>query len=149
MMGIFKTLFGGNKEIPESTMSLDSATKIASAYGDILENNAPVPGTIADDSKLPYPKSVIKQALTILLHTNTDPQMKEHIKTAYLLLADWQVGVGQTNVGLDFTNMDPTDDPKKFAEQVLSQSGSAEKWDAMAQKERLQLKSELQGLGLS
>ena len=145
-MGIFSSLFGGNKEPSDSSMSVEYATKIAGAYGNILENNAPVPGTFADTSKLPYPKPIIKQALTLLLKSNTDIQVKDHIKTAYLFLADWQEGIGSTNVGLDLTGMDISADPMQLVEKITSQDNGIEKWQTIANEERQQLKTELDNL---
>ena len=145
-MGIFSSLFGGNKEPSDSSMSVEYATKIAGAYGNILENNAPVPGTFADTSKLPYPKPIIKQALTLLLSSNTDMQINEHIKTAYLLLADWQEGIGPTNVGLDITSMDISADPVQLAGKIASQDNDIEKWQTIANEERQRLKTELDNL---
>ena len=145
-MGIFSSLFGGNKKQSDSSMSVERATEIAGAYGDVLENNAPVPGTFADTSKLPYPKPIIKQALTLLLKSNTDIQVKDHIKTAYLFLADWQEGIGSTNVGLDLTGMDISADPMQLVEKITSQDNGIEKWQTIANEERQQLKTELDNL---
>jgi len=145
-MGIFSSLFGNNKKTSDSPMSVERATEIASAYGNVLENNAPVPGTFADTSKLPYPKSIIKQALTFLLNSNTDKQVKNHIKTAYLLLADWQEGVGPTNVGLDLTGMEISADPMQLVDKIASQNNDIEKWQTLGNEERQQLKTELDNL---
>lgn len=145
-MGIFSSLFGNNKKTSDSPMSVERATEIASAYGNVLENNAPVPGTFADTSKLPYPKPIIKQALTLLLSSNSDIQIKDHIKTAYLLLADWQEGIGPANAGLDITSMDISADPMQIAEKIASQDNDIEKWQTIANEECQQLKTELDNL---
>lgn len=46
---------------------------IVQAYGKILETSAPVPGTVADASKLPYPKQQIKDAIVAALRSTDDP----------------------------------------------------------------------------
>lgn len=53
---------------------------IVQAYGKILETSAPVPGTVADANKLPYPKQQIKDAIVAALRNTDDPKMKEHLK---------------------------------------------------------------------
>jgi hypothetical protein len=87
-----------------------------------------------------------KQALITLLKSNEDPQMLEHLKSSYWLLADWQDGVGNTNVGLDLSNMDLTADPIELAKQMSEQSNDNE-WKEKAEKERQQLRAELKELG--
>ena len=121
---------------------------IVQAYGKILETSAPVPGTVADASKLPYPKQQIKDAIVAALRSTDDPQMKEHLKVGYIQLADWQEGVGETNQGLDVSALDMNQDAESLAKAVFEQSSGSEKWTAMAQKEQEDLKQELQAMGL-
>lgn len=122
--------------------------RIVQAYGEILESSAPVPGTVADASKLPFPKQQIKDAIVAALRSTDDPQMKEQFKVGYIQLSDWQEGVGETNQGLDLSALDMNQDAKSLAKAVLEQSSGSEKWTAMAQKEQKELKEELLALGL-
>ena len=121
---------------------------IVQAYGKILETSVPVPGTVADASKLPYPKQQIKEAIVAALRSTDDPQMKEYLKVGYIQLSDWQEGVGETNQGIDVTGLDVNQDTESLANAVLDKSPGSEKWMAMAQKEQENLKRELQALGL-
>lgn len=57
--------------------------RIVQAYGKFLETSAPVPGMVADASKLPYPKEQIKDAIVAALRSTDDPQIKEHLKVGY------------------------------------------------------------------
>ena len=143
-MGLFKKIFGSKDKSTDSTMTFQQAADIAGAYGDVLVSI--VPGAIADASKLPHSKPIIKQALITLLKTNKDPQMIEHLKSSYWLLADWQDGVGQTNIGFDPSSIDITADPVELAKQLSAQSGNKE-WTEKADKERQQLRAELGDLG--
>jgi hypothetical protein len=121
---------------------------IVQAYGKILETSAPVPGTVADASKLPYPKQQIKEAIVAALRSTDDPQIREHLKIGYIQLSDWQEGVGETNQGLDVSALDMNQDAESLAKAVFEQSSGSEKWTAMVQKEQEELKRELKTLGL-
>jgi hypothetical protein len=121
---------------------------IVQAYGKILETSAPAPGTVADVNKLPYTKQQIKEALIAVLRSTDDPQMKEYLKIGYIQLADWQEGVGESNQGLDLSNIDLNQDAKSLAQQVLDQSVGSKNWATVVQKEQEALKQELQELNL-
>jgi hypothetical protein len=70
-MGLFKKLFGGQKRQEsglESVMTPSLAEKIIQDYGAILQSSAPLPGCVADVSKLPHPRERIKEALVAPRH---------------------------------------------------------------------------------
>lgn len=136
-----------NRESNSGNSNTD-LTQIIQAYGKTLETEAPTPGSVADASKLPYTKQQIKTAIIAALSSMDDPQMKEHLKVAYIQLSDWQEGVGETNQGLDVSAIDMNQDAESLAKAVLEQSSGSEKWTAIAQKEQETLKQELQQLGL-
>ncbi len=121
---------------------------IIQAYGKILEKSAPVPGTVADASKLPYPKQQIKDAIVAALRSTDDPDMKEQLKVGYIQLSVWQEGVGEISQGLDVSAIDMDQDAESLAEAVLEQSSGSETWMVKAQKEQEVLKQELMALGL-
>ena len=125
----------------------DEVMFIIQAYGKLLENYAPTPGCVADSSKLPYPKQEIKAALISGLKAIDDPQMKEHLKIAYIQLSDWQKGVGDTDQGIDFKNIDPNQSAEKLAKAIINQSSSKD-WGAIVLKEQDALKQELKDFGL-
>ena len=60
---------------------------IVQAYGKVLESEAPPPSAVADVTKLPYPKRVIKEALIAALKATEDSAMKNHLRTGYMELA--------------------------------------------------------------
>jgi hypothetical protein len=97
---------------------------------------------------LPFPKEKIKVALIIGLKSTNDFHVKEMLKVGDVQLADWQEGVGETDLGLDLSNMNLNDDPVKLAEQVLEKVSGHEKWKPVVQAEQEKLKQELFDLGL-
>jgi flagellar basal body-associated protein FliL len=136
-----------NHEQASESGDTDSV-RIIQAYGKILETSTPVPGTVADASKLPYPKQQIKDAIVAALRSTDDQQMEEYLKAGYIQLSDWQEGVGETNQGLDVSALDMDQDAESLAKAVFEQSSGSQKWPEMAQKEYKVLKQELQALGL-
>jgi len=137
--------YSGTSEVQSQA---NDVMAIIQAYGKALETEAPAPGSVADENKLPYPKDTIKEAIIAGLKSTDNDQMKEQLKVGYIQLADWQPGVGATNQGLDISSIDINQDTESLAKAVLEQSSGSEKWTAMAQKEQEALKQELQDLGL-
>lgn len=123
--------------------------KIASDYGAVLASSAaPAPGCVADAGKLPHRKEHIKEALVYALRVIEDPQMRNALKICYVSLANWQEGVGDTDVGADFTKIDPRADIHEFANRIASQASVWKNWSIKASAERESLVGELQKLGL-
>lgn len=95
-------------------------------------------GCITDAAGLPHAKKDIKNALALVLRATDDPTLRERLKSSYLLLADWQDGVGEPIV------------PARAAGQGAG-AGAWASWQAwqpkVLQDERA-LKAELQQLGL-
>ena len=148
-MGILDQIFRRKvKPTETSEMSPNTAMEIIQRYGAVLEHNAPAPGCVADSAKLPYRKDQIKEALIFGLGATNDPQIREFLKVGYLQLADWQDGVGDSDVGLDFTGLDPKSDIEKFAQSVVSQGDALEKWQPIVAAELDTLKKDLIELGV-
>ena len=140
------TLAAAAKKILAAHTSLN---KIASDYGAILASSAaPAPGCVADVCKLPHPKERIKEALVYAFRVIEDPQMRNALKICYISLANWQEGVGDTDIGVDFTKIDSNTEIHKLAKQITSQASAWEKWSLKARVERESLVGELQKLGL-
>jgi hypothetical protein len=147
-MGILGRFFGRSDEHKDrDQMSRERAVAIIQHYGAILEHDSPAPGCVADVGRLTYTKAQIKEALIIGLRATTDPQMRSFLQVGYLQLADWQEGVGDSDVGLDLTNVDPDTDVKKLAKSIAGQSGASEKWSPIVSAEQGILKRELIELG--
>lgn len=84
------------KDNPTTSHKLSQANVVAviEAFGETLETAAPDPDSVADASKLPYPKDTIKKAIIAGLKSTDDENMKEQLKYAYIRLADWQTADG-------------------------------------------------------
>jgi hypothetical protein len=147
-MRFLDKLFGRNAERTDASMSAQRAVEIIQRFGTVLEHEAPAPGCVADASKLPFPKDKIRQALIIGLRANSDPKMKEMLKVAYVELANWQVGVGAADLGLDTSKLDTGGDVEALAQAVLNQTEGQDKWQQQVQAEQAASKSQLEGLGL-
>lgn len=148
-MGLLDRIFGRTKSnCPIEQMTAAAAERIVQDYGAVLEFSAPAPGCVADVRNLPHSKERIKQALVFALRLSKEPQMREQMKIGYILLADWQEGVGNETVGIDFTKLDLNADPLDVAKRIASQGSAMEKWMPLVKAEQETLKLELQKLGL-
>jgi hypothetical protein len=140
------TIIGG--QAPSATITAGAAEKIVQEYGACLRSLS-IPGRfVMDAGSLPHPKELIKQALILALRLETDPKQREALKSGYIMLSDWQEGVGDEPVGLDVTKMDLNADPIELAKRIHDPLDRLNKWQAVAKEEREALKSELQELGL-
>ena len=72
--------------------------KIINDYGAAIEFRK---STFADVSELPYPKPVIKAAMIAAMQIVQDENAREALKTNFVLLADWQEGIGPGPHDLD------------------------------------------------
>lgn len=124
----------------------DDFKKIIDAYGIVMKTSLPAPGTVADVTKLPYPKQQIKDALIAGARSTDDSQNKEIVKYAYVELANWQENVGDSNIGFDLSNIDPNQDAKSLAKQVLEESEGTKYWMDKVKKEQEVLKQEWDGI---
>ncbi len=129
-------------------MNAAEAEAIIRAYGAVLVNSAPPPGTVADKSRLPVSKSMLKEAIMFALGATKDPIQKSHLRIAYLQLADFQEGVGAVDVALDVSRLDLQNaTPEELAQQVIEQTEGTEELQVLVQKEQEMLKQELQAAG--
>ena len=143
-MGIFSPLFFWNRQKPAS-LSGTTPQNVVADFGELLE--AHVPGTVADVEQLPYPKDEIKRDILLMLTVAKDPQLREHLKIAYIFLSEWQVGVGPTHKGLDAATIDFTKSPLDLANEVASRAEDVQKWQPIVKAEEEALIGELRKLG--
>jgi hypothetical protein len=148
-MGMFNRLF---KKVSarQDTLGLDMATaqSVVQDYRLFLETSAPLPGRVADERQLPHSKEHIKQAISVCISTIRDPGLNEHLKHGYLLLSAWQNGVGDENLGVDFTQLDLETDPVELADQIQRESDVMSTWNPLIKAEQSVLLTELQALGV-
>ncbi|MFQ5829534.1 MAG: hypothetical protein ACE5JD_10320 [Candidatus Methylomirabilia bacterium] len=144
-MGIFSRLFG-DKQKPAPSSSTEPHIVVAD-FGEVLATRVPVRGSVADVDELPYAKDQIKLATLIMLKVTNDPQLREHLKFAYVSLADWQAGVGPTHKGLDVTKLDRTKSALDLAKEVAARGEEMQKWQPIVKAEQEALIGELRKLG--
>lgn len=153
-MGFFKKLLGGKQKERETQMErvLPAANKIVNDYGHFMQSPTfPAPGCIADAKKLPYDKQTIKNALMLSMKLCDDSKIKEMLKVAYISLADFQNGIGETDVGLDirkFPNPQDIDfndrtQIKSVAKEMDSMMAFYEKFKKIVEEERRLLQEDV------
>lgn len=148
-MGMFNRLFR-KVGARQATRELDMATaqSVVQDYRIFLETSAPLPGRVADERRLPHSKEHIKQAISVCISTIRDPGLNEHLKHGYLMLSAWQIGVGDKNLGVDFTQLDLEADPIELADQIQRESKVMRKWNPLIKAEQSILLTELKALGV-
>jgi hypothetical protein len=119
------------------------AERIIQEYGTSLENHRPFSLSALDASNLPYPKEEIKKALIFGLRTASDSQRKEKLRVAYLLLANYQEGVGTEDQDFDLSDMDLNDDPMKLAAAISTKLEGGKDWRSIVETEHEILRQEL------
>lgn len=149
-MNLFKHLFGRTQARNDEFGALDlhTAQKVVQDYADFLDIAAPLPGRVSDESRLPYSKLHIKNALSVCINASCDPQLISHLKNGYLMLSAWQSGVGSRTVGVDFSSLNLAADPLEVAEAIQIQSEQVSRWTPIVKTEQANLASELRVLGV-
>lgn len=150
-MGILKRFFGKQESqpsTPDPKKPLDPF-QIIGDFGATIQERAQRSSYVIDESKLPYPKNKIKEAIIVALETNVAPQLMEHLKTAYIELCWWQKGVGPEDKlwGPDLLSIDRNQDPVELARQISEQDIDPS-WSEKIEAERESLVAELQRCGL-
>lgn len=133
-------------------MTAREAELIVNAYGKVLEYLGPIPGaTVADESKLPFPKEKIQAAILMALTSTSDREQRTILKNGFLFLADFQPDVGGQNIGLDITSVDVNklDDAAllAMAKNISGNSDCREQWLGRARAERQVLEQQLSAAG--
>lgn len=145
-MNFFKSLFGSKKKNAEFTPEL--IEKIIQDYGAVLEKQAPRPGCVADEERLPYLKKDIKKALMLGMKVATNNDTIELLKFGYLEIANWQNNVGLNNQGLDMTKIDLNGDPMAAINKFQELREEQGKWTEIVAAEKETLEKELEMVGL-
>jgi hypothetical protein len=143
-MSLFSRIFASKRQRTVATITPPNV--VVAEFGEILARG-PVPGSVADVQSLPYPKEEIKRSIIQILATATDPQLREHLKFAYVSLADWQVGVGPENQGLDVTKIDRVKPIQELLNDIGARGEEMNKWQPIVKAEQETLIADLQKLG--
>ena len=145
-MGILSRFFKGGKNDKETPMQFDQALKIIRKYGKLLEKSANKTMHVFDESKLPYPKEQIKEAIITVLHSDYDQQTKEILRAGYMELSSWQKGVGEKDIlyGYDVAGLNLNDSPENCIKSFLESNNERDNiWQPIVFKEMKALKQEI------
>jgi hypothetical protein len=77
------------------TVELTEALRLVSKLGEMMQRE---PISIRDTKRLPVSKEEMKAALKLLWSTLQTPDQRHHVEIAYLSLAYFQDGVGDTSI---------------------------------------------------
>jgi len=116
---------------------------VINSYGDVLKTSAPLPGKVADETKLPHKKRVIKEAIVWAFHHQQGERNKGQLKLAYAALARWQHGVGDKDQDLQASVGEGTLDVALLAGTGNKQAAEKKDWNTLVQIETETLKREL------
>src|SRR5690606_33582463 len=119
------------------------------AYVELMENGAPPPGGVADESLLPAPKQRMKEALAHALARAANDEFRSALIVGYLQLADYQPNVGKT---LGFTPeqlLEYQSTSKERLQELVAKLEELKPWQEKTKKESELLRSELKALGFS
>ena len=130
----------------EIISNFDEVEQIIQKYSLILQESAPAAGCVADESKLPYSKDVIKKAIVIALQNTESGEMAESLKVSYLMLANWQIGVGSSDHGIDFSKVTLDKTTFEIAQELTKSAQAIDAWSDVVNKEHEELKKELESL---
>ena len=140
------------EDIYLSPMTDEQVATIIESYGTVLEEKAKAPMFIADESKLPFPKDQIKNAILLALLISKERKVREYLKVAYLELVMWQMGVGDEDVqyGYLVSGHSLDDRPEYLAKDLLNDDdGMDDSWMSVIMEERNKLKLEIDKIRLS
>lgn len=129
-----------------SSMAVNDAIEIAQDYGGIMLHKSPAPFYISDVNKLPHPKDSIKQALMVILRTNGKQQVMDALKIGYLQLANWQEGVGETDLALGM--VDNAINGVDSVRGATIHPDEVDRWNDVLEEERIMLKDDLVSIGV-
>ena len=138
---------GGSKTPnPDSKESIEEKARqvmtVINTYGAFLmSEKAPAAGCIADTSKLPFPKALIKAALMVGIRTSSSSEAATHLTHGYYQLANFQDGVGEHDVGIDTTQLDMSS--PDLATRILEQAERHDQFSAKSEAENLQLREDI------
>lgn len=86
---------------------VSGANAVIARMGALLEGNS---GLFMDECRLPLSKAAMKAAFKIAMTVEHDPARFDWLKTGWILLADFQPGIGDTPLSLPPMPEKPTDE---------------------------------------
>jgi len=146
-MRIFTRLFGCTSARQQSVFM--QAQERVLDYARFLEREAPMPGRVLDESRLPHPKAQLKAALLTCISNTSDERIADHLRAGYMMLPAFQPGVGEPALGTDYSSLDLEQDPLTVAGQIERESETAARWGPRLDAEIRAAQQELYSLELA
>lgn len=137
------------QQLTTNEWSMERVEKIINDYGGALGQKSPGPnGMVADESQLPHPKIVIKQAILYMLEKGEPAdEQKDALLTGFFSLADFQPGVDGDETGVDVGSEEFMALPTEEQIRTLADNGLGQEWLEISARERDELVSELRREG--
>jgi hypothetical protein len=148
IQGHLETLHGkddGSQSSGESKSSFNAMQDIVRRYGRTLEAHATRGSIVSDVSMLPIPKDDLRKVLITLITAMPDGPQREQLKSGYMMLPDFQPGVGTRIIKID---PDMSKGVHRATTEVLDEAKEFERWSAITLAESTQLKLDLDKLAL-
>jgi hypothetical protein len=137
-MGLFRKLFGSKREaVDAGRLDLNKLQRTINEYGAILERQSKTGSVVYDESVLPLPKEDLRKALLMLIASIKDTQSRDQLKAGYLMLADFQAGIGSRTIAID---------PQADAATIAKQAGEVAHWQQVIAAEAARLRDDLLAL---
>lgn len=152
LFGAYSRQKFGRKQTKQESQTTQILYNIVNRYGAFMQSSAfPAPFCVADTKKLPYEKETIKGAFILLMRLCEDPKRKELLKYGYVSLANFQDGVGETDLGLDLEKLPKVKDidfnDGKTVAAIIKEAHvmthSADKFKEKVEQERLVLEKDV------
>lgn len=141
-MGLLRRLFGRKREaVDVGRLDLNELQRIVNEYGAVIELQSRTGSVVYDESTLPVPKEDLRKALLMLIASVRDTQSRDQLKAGYLMLADFQAGVGSRTIKID--PLDLTADPQAVAAKVAKQAEEVAHWQQVSAAEVARLRENL------
>jgi len=142
---MFHRLFGRTAVAAKAPMTDAESVNIITAYGKALLDRK---SSYGDISELPYAKERIKEALIIGIKRTRDSKLREQLKGAYIMLAEWQAGYGSRRTAAELTD-EELRDPTKAMKRLMDSRGDFLKFPEEVAAEAALLMADLQTQGLA
>ena len=144
MFTVLRNFIRPKKEKALNSLNLEQIETIVQSYGQCMISN-PTNNILRNARELPYPKEIIKKALLMAIKLTENIQMREQLKSGYLMLADFQENVPD-DIGISFKKLDSSIPTEKLALQVLNSLEVEKLFRLQCDKEFQELSKDLEGI---
>lgn len=119
-----------------------TAAALVRAFGPVIEAHAATQNIVTDSSKLPAPKEAMRAAIISYIWTAPDKRGRDILKASYLMLAEFQPGIGLEPIRID-TQMSSEGVDKDSLTKILAQTTKYTQWGEVVKKEMASLQKDL------